>query len=87
VRLESGETDEDLKPLLQEAHQKMLQVHGSGAYARIGDDPPPDLEAARQCLLHQGMLLLETLRSQDQTAERRGRGSFAPKGPKGASHK
>ena len=66
VRLESGEADEDLKSLLQEAHQKMLQVHQSGAYRRIADGPVPERDATRQCLLHQGLQLLETLRAQEQ---------------------
>lgn len=66
VRLESGSSDGELKMLLEEAHQKMLQVHRSGAYQRIGDAPPPDLDAARRRLLHQGMRLLETLRAQER---------------------
>ena len=72
LRLESGQGEEELKVLLREAHQKMLQVHRSATYARI-DDGPPDLDAARRCLLHQGMLLLETLRSQ----EKRGQNYFS----------
>jgi len=66
VRLESSETDEELNSLLQETHRKMLQVHQSGAYRRVGDGPPPDLDAARQCLLREGLQLLETLRAQEQ---------------------
>ena len=67
LRLQSGEVDEDLKLLLQQAREKMLEVHRAGAYVRIDDDPAPDHEAARQHLVYQGMLLLETLRGQERT--------------------
>ena len=65
-QLESGRIDGDLKVLLEGAREKMLEVHRAATYARIADAPAPDLEAARRCLLRQGMLLLEALRSQER---------------------
>lgn len=68
LRLESRQFDEDLKTLLKNARQGMLRVHRAANYARIEDDPEPDAEAAREHLLRQGMLLLETLRAQERSA-------------------
>ncbi len=67
VRLQSHETDQETAGLLEMARQKLAEVHGAGAYARIDGDPAPDLDAARRWLVRQGTLLLETLRAQERT--------------------
>lgn len=66
LRLEAGESDQDLAALVQETHERLTEVHRAGAYARIDGDPPPDAAAARRWLVRQGTLLVETLRAQER---------------------
>lgn len=65
LKLQAGDLDEDSKALMLEAREKMLGVHSAATYARIDRDMAPDEDAARETLLRQGMLLLETLRVQE----------------------
>jgi hypothetical protein len=64
-RIEAGESDDEVKSLLEDARQKLLEVHRAAAYVQVADDAPPDLEAARRALVREGVRLLETLRAQE----------------------
>ena len=67
-QLETGQLDDDVQALVDQAHQSMLRVHRVAAYRWIDGDPEPTPEAARECLLREGMLLLEALRAQERSA-------------------
>lgn len=70
LALESNGHDEAIDRLLRAARDKMLEAHRAPGYSPIsGDDERYlNLDAARATLLQQGVLLLETLRAQEQTS-------------------
>lgn len=67
IQLQSGQTDEGIAKLLQDAHQKQQEVFRASAYGAISTDAVPDLAATRQCLIHQGTLLLDRLLAEGQS--------------------
>ena len=67
LQLQSEQTDEGLATLLHDAHQKQREVFHAGAYGSISDDTVPDVAATRQCLIHQGTVLLDRLLTGEQS--------------------
>lgn len=65
LKLQTGYVDEDSTALMREVREKMLGVHSAATYARIDRDAAPSEDEARDTLIRQGMLLLETLRAQE----------------------
>ncbi|MBT5873407.1 MAG: hypothetical protein HOH43_08300, partial [Candidatus Latescibacteria bacterium] len=65
LRLEAHDDDDDIRRLLQQSLDELHKAHRHPTFAELTDDIAPDLDAARQMLLREGLLLLETLRSQD----------------------
>ena len=67
LQLRSEQTNDGLATLLHDAHQKQQEVFRAGAYGAISDDTVPDVEATRQCLIRQGILLLDRLLAQERS--------------------
>jgi len=65
LQLQAGHVDEDSRSLIFNAREKMLAVHSATTYTRIDRDVAPNEDAARETIIRQGMLLLETLRAQE----------------------
>lgn len=68
LNLRSGEPDERVAELIQDAHRNHREVFHANAYSSLSSDPEPDLEMTRQRLLRQGMLLLDRLLAQEDPA-------------------
>lgn len=65
LRLEAHDDDDDIRRLLQQSLDELHKAHRHLTFAELPDAAVPDMEDARRMLLHQGLLLLETLRSQE----------------------
>lgn len=66
LELQTDEPNERVSELIQEAYRSHREVFHASAYSSLSSDPEPDLEMTRQCMLRQGMLLLDRLLAQEE---------------------
>lgn len=64
LSLQSNGSSQETADLIRKAHARMMEVHNAPAYSGLRSDAPPTPEQARETLIRQGRLLLDTLLAQ-----------------------